>query len=98
MENFKNIDFSSLFEDVNIVNEDINASIENQKGNYITNTTKQVVKHSIYRNISYVISGCNNSSRYNVWENTPNSSKMILEDITLNEAIEQVNLMRINCK
>lgn len=77
MENFKNIDFSSLFEDVNIVNEDIKASIENQKGNYITNTTKQVVKHSIYRNISYIISGWNNSSRYNVWVNTPNSSKMI---------------------
>lgn len=94
MQNFKNIDFSSLFENV-IVNEDIKASIENQKGNYITNTTKQVVKHSIYGNISYIISGWNNSSKYNVWINTPNSSKMILEDITLNEAIEQVNSMRV---
>jgi uncharacterized protein YaaR (DUF327 family) len=91
--NFSNIDFSSLFENTSECTKDVPASIENQKGNFISITTKQTVKHAFYSNITYVISGCNKT--FDVWINTKHRSTMIYQFKNLIDAVNKVNKLRL---
>ena len=87
------IDFSSLFEGIEFNNNnDVIATIENQKGNFITTTTKQTVKHAFYSNVTYVICGC--SKNFDVWINTKHRSTMIYQFDDLIDAVNKVNELR----
>ena len=89
------IDFTSLFEGIEYNNNNDNsiATVENQKGNFITRTTKQTVKHAFYSNVTYDISGCNIS--FDVWINTKHRSTMIYQFDNLIDAVNKVNELRV---
>jgi hypothetical protein len=94
MTTINNIDFTSLFEGIEYNNNNSSqATIENQKGNLISTTTRQEVKHSFYSNITYVISGYKDN--FDVWINTKTSYKMIYQFDNLMDAVNKVNDLRV---
>lgn len=94
--NIKDIDFSSLFQEIGVISEiSVPASIENQKGNLISRTTRQEVKHAFYSNFKYTISG-NEFIGYIVWKHYNNGiSNRIYICKTLSEAVDKVNELRL---
>jgi hypothetical protein len=88
-----NIDFTSLFQGIELNNNNLSqATIENQKGNLISQTTRQEVKHAYY-NTTYVISGYKNV--FDVWINTRTSSKIVYQFNNLIDAVNKVNDLRV---
>jgi hypothetical protein len=65
---------------------------ENQKGNNITTTTVQTLKHAIYSNIEVSISGrWNTKNECSVWVNTGSRMTQKFSNLTLDQAIVEAN-------
>ena len=64
-------------------------SIENQKGNKVTWTTSQVVKHSLYSNNEVSISGM--GGVHTVWLKQGSRISQKANDLTLVEAVDFAN-------
>jgi hypothetical protein len=61
---------------------------ENQKENNITTTTTQSVKHSIYSNVEYTISGhWNTEEDCKIWRHRGTTMSMLHEGLHLDDAI-----------
>ena len=64
-------------------------TIENQKGNNITWTTSQVVRHNLYSNNEVSISGMDNV--HTVWHKQGSRITRINDGLNLNDAISFAN-------
>ena len=64
-------------------------SIDNQKGNKITWTTSQVVKHNLYSNNEVSISGM--GGVHTVWHKFGHRISQKANDLTLQEAVDFAN-------
>ena len=64
-------------------------SIENQKGNNITRTTSQVVKHTLYGNNEVHISGMDNI--HTIWHKQGHRISQKANDLNLIDAIKFAN-------
>ncbi len=62
---------------------------ENQKGNRISRTTIQRVKHFIYSNNEVSISGID--GRHSVWHKQGHRTRQKINDLTLSEAVDFAN-------
>jgi hypothetical protein len=91
-------DYDQFFKDVEEMNLDIKAkeemkfTIEGQKGNTISWTTKQVLPHIVYTSCEVVIIGYKGS--HDVWVNSFNRSSRKFEGLNLEEAIVAANELR----
>ena len=64
-------------------------TIENQKGNNITRTTSQTVKHAMYGNNEVSICGMNGS--HTVWHKQGSRITRINDGLNLNDALSFAN-------
>ena len=64
-------------------------TIDNQKGNKITWTTSQVVKHNLYSNNEVSISGM--GGVHSVWHKFGHRISQKANDLTLQEAVDFAN-------
>jgi hypothetical protein len=91
-------DWNKFLKDVEAMNLDIKAkeemkfTIEGQKGNTVSWTTRQVLTHIVYSNQEIIISGCKGS--HDVWIQSSGSSKRKFQGLTLEEAIVAANKLR----
>ena len=91
MTNTENFDYSLLDYSLPVINE---FKKENQKENHISITTTQSLKHNIYSNIEVTISGIhNNENKTDVWTFDGKIMRMVFENITLDQAIIEANIL-----
>ena len=64
-------------------------TIEGQKGNSISWTTTQKVKHAIFSNVDVTISGMRGN--HSVWVRMSKNMKRVADDLSLVDAIEMGN-------
>ena len=64
-------------------------TIENQKGNHISNTTNQTIKHFLYSNNEVYISGIN--GRHSVWHKQGKRMSQKINDLNLSDAVDFAN-------
>jgi|TARA_R110000823_G_scaffold188979_1_gene320920 hypothetical protein len=91
----EDFDWNKFFKEVEVINktkEEMKFTIEGQKGNTISWTTKQVLPHIVYTNYEVEISGYKGS--HDVWVNSFNRSSRKFEGLNLEEAIVAANELR----
>jgi len=94
----EDFDYDQFFKDVEAMNLDIKLkeekafTIEGQKGNTVTWTTRQVLTHIVYTNQEIIIIGYKGS--HDVWIQSSGSSKRKFQGLNLEEAIVAANKLR----
>ena len=74
-----------------------NFTTQNQEDNRISRTTTQTVKHSIYSNIEFTVTGFfNKTSDCKIWKTQGKKVSVVGEGLELTEAVELANKLIIS--